>query len=433
MKIIQLTAENIKKLVAVEIRPDGAMVQITGKNGQGKTSVLDSIWWALSGAKHIQAAPIRKGANQARIRIDMGEIIVTRTFKREGEDGFTTKLEVVGNIKGSPQAMLDSLLDSLAFDPLKFARMESKEQFDALKRFAPDVDFDKIAAANSIDMANRKEINRKAKEEAIVADQIVIPLNAPKGLIDEGALIKKLSEAGRTNADLQLQAERRKRDGEDVEKALRQAEALQERARELHVQAKEATQRAKSLESAALENKAALDKSAPLPAPVNTSALERQIEDARRSNSIVGAIERKRTLEKNVKELEKKAEVLTQQMKDREEQKQGAIAKAKLPVESITFGEGVVLLNGVPFNQGSDAEQLRASCMLAMSGNPHLRVIRVRDGSLMDGDSLALLAKIAEERDFQVWVERASNGEAVGFVLEDGSIRHDAEEQGKLL
>ena len=48
LKIIQLSAENVKRLIAVEIKPDGNLVQITGKNGQGKTSVLDSIWWALS-------------------------------------------------------------------------------------------------------------------------------------------------------------------------------------------------------------------------------------------------------------------------------------------------------------------------------------------------------------------------------------------------
>ena len=38
MKIVRLTAENIKRLVAVEITPDGNVVQITGKNGAGKTS-----------------------------------------------------------------------------------------------------------------------------------------------------------------------------------------------------------------------------------------------------------------------------------------------------------------------------------------------------------------------------------------------------------
>ena len=83
MKIVSLTAENVKKLVAVQIRPDGNLVQICGKNGQGKTSVLDSIWWALTGTSHIQAAPIRAGANQARIRLDLGDLVVTRTFRRQ--------------------------------------------------------------------------------------------------------------------------------------------------------------------------------------------------------------------------------------------------------------------------------------------------------------------------------------------------------------
>ncbi len=58
MQIISLQAENIKRLTAVEIKPDGALVQITGRNGAGKSSVLDAIWWALSSARHIQSGPV---------------------------------------------------------------------------------------------------------------------------------------------------------------------------------------------------------------------------------------------------------------------------------------------------------------------------------------------------------------------------------------
>ena len=47
MKIIKLQAENIKKLRAIEISPDGPVVKITGKNAAGKSTVLDSISWAL--------------------------------------------------------------------------------------------------------------------------------------------------------------------------------------------------------------------------------------------------------------------------------------------------------------------------------------------------------------------------------------------------
>ena len=81
MKIISLTAENIKKLVVVEITPQGNLVEITGKNGAGKTSVLDAIWWALAGASHIQTKPNRTGATNAPRKLYLGEVGVPRTFK----------------------------------------------------------------------------------------------------------------------------------------------------------------------------------------------------------------------------------------------------------------------------------------------------------------------------------------------------------------
>jgi hypothetical protein len=424
MKIIQLTAENIKRLVAVEIRPDGHLVQIAGKNGQGKTSVLDSIWWALAGAKHIQSAPIRKGASQARIKLDMGDIVVTRTFQRipekEGE-GFTTKLEVVGKVKGSPQAMLDSLLDSLAFDPLAFARMDPKQQFETLRAFVPDVDFDEIAAHNSLDFASRKEKNKRAKEERILAAQITIPSNTPKERIDESALIAQLAAAGRQNGDLQMQVERRKQTAETIERHRSDAARSRKRAEELRRESEAAEQRAVELEAIATSAEELLAKAAPLPDPINTDDIQTQIAAAKQTNQLVARREEKAKHEALARFNEEEAQKLTDQIAKRDAAKLEAIEKAKLPIESLTFGDGVVLLSGLPFDQASDAEQLKASCALAMAGNPQLRVIRVRDGSLLDEESLALLAEMAKERDYQVWIERVGSGE-VGFVLEDGHV-----------
>lgn len=430
MKIIQLTAENIKRLVAVEIRPDGHLVQIAGKNGQGKTSVLDSIWWALAGAKHIQSAPIRKGANKARIRIDMGEIVVTRTFIRDkDDDGFTTKLEVVGSVKGSPQAMLDSLLDSLAFDPLKFARMDPAAQFDALKQFVPEVDFDKLAAANSIDMANRKEINRRAKDARVMADQIEVPTNAPAEPVDESALVAELTNAGKHNADIQLRAERRRQTAEKVEQYRKDASRERERAAQLRREADDAEQRAVELDAIAGDAEKKLTTAEALPAPIDVDQLQARIRAARETNVVVERRRKKQEYETLAETLETESRELTNRMTVRETQKLEAIATAQLPIPSLSFGEsageGVVLLNGVPFDQASDAEQLKASCALAMAGNPQLRVIRVRDGSLLDEDSLKLLAGMAEERDYQVWIERVGSGN-VGFVLEDGHVLEPA-------
>ncbi|MCK9994023.1 MAG: hypothetical protein Dbin4_02543, partial [Alphaproteobacteria bacterium] len=68
MKIINLQAENLKRLVAVNITPDGNIVEITGKNGAGKTSILDAIYWGLTGKDGIQSTPIRKGEDHAIIK-----------------------------------------------------------------------------------------------------------------------------------------------------------------------------------------------------------------------------------------------------------------------------------------------------------------------------------------------------------------------------
>ena len=160
MKIVKLVAENIKKIKAVEINPNGEIVTIAGKNGAGKTSILDSIWWAMSGTSHIQGAPIRKGQTKARIKLDLGEIIVERKFT---DAGSTLTVE---NSEGarfpSPQKMLDALVGSLSFDPLAFSRMEPRKQLDELRRVSKlDVDIDKLNTLNALDYDKRTQLNRE--------------------------------------------------------------------------------------------------------------------------------------------------------------------------------------------------------------------------------------------------------------------------------
>src|SRR5690606_15287184 len=109
-------------------------------------------------------------------------------------------------------------------------------------------------------------------------------------------------------------------------------------------------------------------------------------------------------------------------------QKAKAIAAANLPVPGLSFDADAVTLNGVPFDQGSDAEQLRASVAIAAALNPKLRVIRIRDGSLLDEDGLQLVAELAEQQDMQVWIERVDASGKVGFVIDDGALVKQAEE-----
>ena len=82
MKITQLTIENIKRISAVDIKPDGTLVEITGRNAQGKTTALDSIAYTLGGKKAAPDDPIRQGQNSAKVMVRLDNYIVERTWKR---------------------------------------------------------------------------------------------------------------------------------------------------------------------------------------------------------------------------------------------------------------------------------------------------------------------------------------------------------------
>jgi hypothetical protein len=63
---------------------------------------------------------------------------------------------------------------------------------------------------------------------------------------------------------------------------------------------------------------------------------------------------------------------------------------------------------------------------MALAMNPDLRVILIRDGSLLDAENLAVIEEMAAERDAQIWIERVSDDRSVGIVIEDGALVDDA-------
>ena len=89
----------------------------------------------------------------------------------------------------------------------------------------------------------------------------------------------------------------------------------------------------------------------------------------------------------------------------------------------MSFTDDGVFVGDVPFDQLSDAQRLRVSIAVAGSMNPKLRIVRVRDGSLLDNEAMAELKTYAEANDLQVWIERVSDGEGTGVVIEDGRVR----------
>lgn len=448
MRIVGLQVENVKRVKAIEIKPGAnGVIEITGKNRQGKSSILDAMWWAITEAKHIQDVPIRKGADRAVIRVDLGKLKVTRTIRAPKAEGgeFTTSLKVEnedGFAAKSPQALLDALVGQLTFDPLEFTRMKPEAQFNACRAFVPGFDFDANAKARKAAFDDRTGVNRTAKDLNAQAEGVVVDLTAA-GLakVDEAELVTQLEQAGQTNADIEKRRGNRENAQTKISADRATATELLQRAAKLREdterQATAWENQASELQANAAETEAKLEAAGPLPDPVNTELLTTQIAAARESNARIARAEEaarhRADLIQRAGAAEKKAEALTAELAALDKAKTDAIAAAKLPVEGLSFGDGVVMLNGLPFDQASGAEQLGVSCAVAAALNPKLRVLRCKDGALLDGDAMKMLAEFAEANDMQIWIETVDSGRAGAIVIEDGMVKAEspaAAEQG---
>jgi DNA repair exonuclease SbcCD ATPase subunit len=419
MRILKLTAENFKKLRAVEITPTGELVEITGRNQQGKTSVLDAIWAALDNAKHIQAMPIRKGADKARIRLDLGELVVERKFSPKSS--VLTVESAAGARFTSPQGILDKLLGALTFDPLAFVNQEPREQFESLRKIVPlEVDLDQLDGLNRRDFDARTDINRQAKALRAQADGIAVPDKLPAEPIDTAALKDRMAEASKIAGEIERVRGAHAQHANQVKGLLEKIQLELAAIAELRAQADQRLEGAKELEDHARQLDAeALEK---IPEPVDLVELRSELDAAEMTNRGIEQRSRKASLLEVAKMAEGESQKLTEQMDARARVKAEAIATAPMPVPGLSFGDGIVTFEGVPFEQAASSEQLKVSVAISMVANPKLRVIRIKEGSLLDQDNIALIATMARDHDYQVWIERVDTSGKIGIVIEDGQV-----------
>lgn len=427
MKIVELRAENFKRLRAVQIRPDGAMVQVTGANGQGKTSVLDAIWAALGGLRGCAVSqPVRRGEEEARIRLDLGDYVVTRRFRR-GEGGDVTASLTVTSADGqsvmrSPQAVLDGLVGELSFDPLAFARARPRDQVDQLRTLVPGFDFGENESRRKELFEERTEAGRAHKRARAAADAVSVPPGPRPEPIDVSAKINRLAAASQANVERAAERLRRERASDIAQKGHERAHQLMERASRLIEEADRLRKDAETANRTAGDQETYLSKLEPVPPDEDLAALRAAVDEARRHDAAITLHDDRARHEVQACGYEAAVKRLTGEMAALDEAKRAAVADAKLPVEGLVLGDDEVLLDGVPLADASDADRLRVSVAVAMALNPTLRVIRVREGSVLDSKSLAAVAAAVAERDYQCWVERVDESGEVGFVIVDGEV-----------
>lgn len=402
-KIIELKAENVKRLKAVSITPTEQVVIIGGNNGQGKTSVLDAIEMALAGAASIPPKPVREGETRATIELNLGDLRVRRVITDNGQSSLVVENER-GIRQTSPQSLLDKLTGRLTFDPLAFTRLDQKAQVATLKTLA-GLDLSDLDTQRKNAYDERTITNRLVERLRTQLQTLDLPKDAPEAITDTKLILAQLEAATASN--------------NAIRSITAKIEAFTEREQIIQ----------KNIEQAQADLKEAQDSLAALKEQLkgkeiaDLTPLKEQLLNAESLNRKYNAALTFKGVRQEYDEETKKSEGHTKRIEEIDAQKQKMLEDAKFPIAGLSFDENGVTFNGIPFSQISGAEQLKTGIAIAAAMNTTLRIMLIRDGSLLDAGSMQVLRDMAQQLDLQVWIERVGDGDPVAVVIEDGEVK----------
>lgn len=413
MKIFNLEIENIKKIRVAEISPKGNTVLITGKNDAGKSTILDSMFIALTGK--VSPDPVRHGKKKGIIRVELDDYIATKTIT---EKGAYLKVEnKEGQSFQSPQKFLDAIIGKLSFDPMAFAGLKARDQRGTLLGLI-GINFDKMDSDREAIFNDRTQTGRDLKKLESNIDTLGVDLeNVPETEIDIFKLtreieVEKGKERERENINTQIDGcnitiqdldERTKANEEEIDELL---QAIK--------QDKEATQGVRK-EIEELQEKSEV-------ITFDYMELERKLESAQEENDRYRAGQKTKEMMEALKDTKAAYQKKTEEIRGIDDLKQEKLKAAKLPLPGLSVNEGGITYKGNLFVELSSTEQLKVSLAIAMKLNPKLKVITIKDGSLIDKKNMKVIEEMAKDQDYQVWIERVDDTGTVGIYIEEGVI-----------
>lgn len=447
VKMVRFEAENTMRLKAfdVEFDTEQNVFVIAGENAQGKSSAINAMAMLLGGARLDPPKVIRDGADEATARMTLSDgYMMQVTWKT----GAARKLEVLapdGAVEKSPQAWLATKIGKYTIDPGALLSLKDSDLQTEVER-ALGLDFSKLNAERKEKYDERTIVGReadrlKARLSALpkIPDNEEPPVDLAAVLAEQDRLQAIQRENDRLSSVVREATSKREgavREYKAAEAALKQsqvdltaAEASVARLKqqvadgELRLGALKVTGKKLAGDLDAAENSAAEGEDVTL-ALADVRAKLEAANAMNETNALASAKQKER--EQLVVDSKDKAQeyaALNKRIDAIDDEKARALAAAKFPVPGMSFSMTGLQLNGLAFSQASQAERLRVVVALGAISKPELRLLFVREGSLLDDNSMKLLGELAREYEAQVVVEAVGKhrpGPAI--IIEDGAV-----------
>lgn len=395
VKINTLEVENVKRVKAVTLTPsENGLTILGGNNGQGKTSVLDAICWAVGGNKFKPTNAARDGAyTDPHIRLTLSNGLVV---ERAGKNAALKVIDPQGNKSG--QALLDSFISELALNLPKFLNASDKEKADTLLQIIGVGD--KLAQMENEEQRlynQRRAVGQIADQKKKFAAELPSWQNVPEQPVTASELIRRQQEILRKNAENQrLRGELAKWTAEvsrlesELESAKQKLLIAQTSASDLNDE--------------------------------STAEIERSIAEIDAVNAKVRDNIAKAQAEQEASDLSAQYDGLTEDIENIRKARTELLNSADLPLPGLTVDGGKLLYNGKAWDCMSGSEQLTVATAIVRRLNPQCGFVLLDKLEQMDVQTLAAFGQWLESQGLQAIATRVSLGDECSVIIEDGYI-----------
>lgn len=419
IKINKLEIENVKRIKAVKIEPTkNGLTIIGGNNNQGKTSVLDSIAWALGGDKYKPSEAVRHGSTiPPNLHVVLSNGLVV---ERKGKNSSLKVTDPNGNKAG--QQLLNEFVNQLALDLPRFMESSGKEKANILLQI--------IGVGDQLTEYDREEkelynerlyVGRVADQKQKFADEQTYYPDAPKELISPSDLIREQQEILARNG---RNEEYRKNADALQDKYIKLDDEIGELQKRLNEKLKEREQLAEAL-SAAKKTAAELHDE-------STADLEKSIADIEEINRKVRANLDKDKAEEDALEYKNQYVALTEKIENVRKAKTDLLQSAELPLPELSVRDGELIYKGQKWDNMSGSDRLKVSTAIVRKLKPQCGFVLLDKLEQMDMKTLNEFGQWLEQEGLQAIATRVSTGDECSIIIEDGyAIEKESEPETK--
>jgi hypothetical protein len=422
VKITSLEIENVKRVRAVSLDVSGPLTVIGGRNSQGKTSVLDSIMWALGGDKYRPSKPVHEGAEKAAIKIELSNGI---TVERKGVN---SSLTVKGPTGKGGQSLLNEFVSAFALDLPKFMAATGTEKAKMLLEVFPGLgkELQRLNEESKRLYNERLAIGQIADRKAKYAKELPYIDGIPETPLSGADMAEKMKDALSINArndDLrhnvgkieeQIKGDEYRLESigkrvSDLKRQLVEAEKEFSDKRDYIVAAKSALSNAKA-EAAGLQD-------------ADTKTIELELEQIDQINANVRANFEKAHAEAESDELKKQYAGITGQLEQVRTDRLKLLSNVKMPLDGLLVDEeGELVYAGQRWDCMSGSEQLRVATAICAAIKPACGFVLLDKLESMDVETLREFGAWLASKNLQAIGTRVGTGSENSIIIEDGVV-----------